>query len=411
MPQKLGDGDPPFIFISHAGQNENELWDALLKGANDTDAAIIKKFHVSPAFSFSVYGSLQYLNPNDAENLDLESYREFNALRHHFFQRLFQAASDHNGAIITDGDCGALYEGDVPVTPKIATTFGHVRTDFKYKLGDKVPLIGLNGCHLKACQNETNHIMICNDTLLPENYNFRLTMEQFLFQDITRLPEEYDQLDDTELGTLFHATLFHLPIIQLLVGGNMEHFNKMTNLLTTRGWAAKKSIVCVCTPLSLKTTLAGFITSYFQLKNNNKSADEIYNELYETNFVQNSELINKEKYKYAVDTLDKHQTMLIPICMLQSSHRDERIADDKLLIEAVEQVMTEQLKCIIEDIKQKEKEMKSAKMTKRERRLVRSVSTSRIASYLLPAMKIWEMSNKMLVEKIIFEVKVPGDCL
>ena len=92
--------------------------------------------------------------------------------------------------------------------------------------------------------------------------------------------------------------------------------------------------------------------------------------------------------------------------MLESTNREARISDDKRLIDALEQVMTEQLKCVIEDIKQKEKDMRTCRMSNKERRLVKRVSTSRIASYLLPAMKIWQMSNKLLVEKIIFEVKV-----
>ena len=253
--------------------------------------------------------------------------------------------------------------------------------------------------------------MICDDPLSAENYNFRLEMEQFLFQDLTRLHKErHDEFNDTgleEKSEINNETLFHLPIIQLLVGGNMDHFTKMTSLLSAHNWAAKKSIVCLCTPMSLKTTLAGFITAYFELKDQGKSINDIFDELSDYPFVRKSELLgNKITFSIATKKLDAHRKLLIPIKMLESTNREARISDDKRLIDALEQVMTEQLKCVIEDIKQKEKDMRTCRMSNKERRLVKRVSTSRIASYLLPAMKIWQMSNKLLVEKIIFEVKV-----
>ena len=85
----------------------NESWRAQLVAVGRTDKEILKNFKECPAFSFSIYGNLSYLHdskkPKDNSFTNSSAYREFNDLRRSLFRRLYEIASEHNGAFITDG--------------------------------------------------------------------------------------------------------------------------------------------------------------------------------------------------------------------------------------------------------------------------------------------------------------------
>ena len=133
---------------------------------------LLKNFKGLPAFSIDLYGDLNYLHdskkPDDNSFSNLRAYREFNDLRRCFFRRLYKIASEHNGAFITDG-VGTKFR-------TFASVLGVIKNELKYKLGDKVPMIGINqkSSSEKEVKFEENHILLMDpsESEDPTGYKF-----------------------------------------------------------------------------------------------------------------------------------------------------------------------------------------------------------------------------------------------
>ena len=331
------------------------------------------------------------------------AFREFNHLRRNFFRRLYEVASEHNGAFITDG-----VGSDCDKYRSIAQILRIIREELKYKLDDKVPLIGINRSnehlpHVTFVDRES-HIMLVDksNTEFPTRSHFRLAIENFLFEyfdsdDATAHlfsvppPDEIDYARASQ-----EKTFLHMPIVHFLIGGDFNDFDNLFKL-----FEAGKYVIVVSTEQSEKYCLAGFVSMFVRKssKRQHGRSDVYDNQFYKSMY--RAPFIRKEMD----NCRDKLETKLIRFRnkfeRLERYFRDGKIilldmddddADTKL-VGALEKAITKQLEMVITTV------------GTRDEKDVKHFGSRRIAFHLLAAIKMWRLNDVDTVEKLKFDIK------
>ena len=330
------------------------------------------------------------------------AFREFNHLRRNFFRRLYEIASEYNGAFITDG-AGT----DNDKYRSIAQILKVIRKELKYKLDDKVPLIGINrnNNHLPTVKvDDESHIMLLDNsnTEFPTRSHFRLAIENFLFEyfdsdDATAHLFSVPPPDLIDYATASQEkTFLHMPIVHFLIGGDFNDFDNLFKL-----FEAGKYVVVVTTEQAEKYCLAGFVSMFVKKSSSrHQGRSDVYdNQFYKSMY--RAPFIRKEMDNCG----DKLETKLIRFRnkfeRLERYFRDGKIIlldmddedSDTKLVGALEKAITKQLEMVITTV------------GTRDEQEVKHYGSRRIAFHLLAAIKMWRLSEVDTVEKLQFDIK------